>query len=37
MFEIPSADDVTKVVVTKAAVDDGAPPTVVLARKRKSA
>ncbi|MGB3731233.1 ATP-dependent Clp protease ATP-binding subunit ClpX [Microbacterium sp.] len=37
MFEIPSAEDVTKVVVTKAAVDDGAPPTVVLARKRKSA
>ncbi|MFC7789519.1 ATP-dependent Clp protease ATP-binding subunit ClpX [Microbacterium sp. MAHUQ-60] len=37
MFEIPSADDVTKVVVTKAAVDEGAPPTVVLARKRKSA
>ncbi|MDQ0612535.1 ATP-dependent Clp protease ATP-binding subunit ClpX [Microbacterium sp. W4I4] len=37
MFEIPSADDVTKVVVTKAAVDEGAPPTIVLARKRKSA
>ncbi|WP_417556378.1 ATP-dependent Clp protease ATP-binding subunit ClpX [Microbacterium sp.] len=37
MFEIPSAEDVTKVVVTKAAVEDGAPPTVVLARKRKSA
>jgi len=37
MFEIPSAEDVTKVIVTKAAVDEGAPPTVVLARKRKSA
>ncbi|MGB3375610.1 MAG: ATP-dependent Clp protease ATP-binding subunit ClpX [Microbacterium sp.] len=37
MFEIPSADDVTKVVVTKASVDEGAPPTIVLARKRKSA
>ncbi|MBD8012977.1 ATP-dependent Clp protease ATP-binding subunit ClpX [Microbacterium sp. Re1] len=37
MFEIPSAEDVSKVVVTKAAVDEGAPPTVVLSRKRKSA
>jgi len=37
MFEIPSAEDVTKVVVTRAAVDDGAAPTVVLSRKRKSA
>ncbi|MEJ6555685.1 ATP-dependent Clp protease ATP-binding subunit ClpX [Microbacterium esteraromaticum] len=37
MFEIPSAEDVSKVVVTKAAVEEGAPPTVVLARKRKSA
>lgn len=37
MFEIPSTEDVTKVVVTKEAVDEGAPPTVVLARKRKSA
>ncbi|WP_193596268.1 ATP-dependent Clp protease ATP-binding subunit ClpX [Microbacterium sp. YJN-G] len=37
MFEIPSAEDVTKVVVTKAAVDEGAPPTVVMSRKRKSA
>ncbi len=37
MFEIPSAEDVSKVVVTKAAVEDGAPPTVVLSRKRKSA
>ncbi|MGB4136533.1 MAG: ATP-dependent Clp protease ATP-binding subunit ClpX [Microbacterium sp.] len=37
MFEIPSAEDVTKVVVTRAAVEDGAPPTVVLAHKRKSA
>ncbi|WP_336646159.1 ATP-dependent Clp protease ATP-binding subunit ClpX [Microbacterium sp. USHLN186] len=37
MFEIPSAEDVSKVVVTKAAVDEGAAPTVVLTRKRKSA
>ncbi|WP_309128594.1 ATP-dependent Clp protease ATP-binding subunit ClpX [Microbacterium sp.] len=37
MFEIPSTEDVTKVIVTKDAVDEGAPPTVVLARKRKSA
>jgi len=37
MFEIPSAEDVSKVVVTKAAVEEGAPPTVVLSRKRKSA
>jgi len=37
MFEIPSAEDVTKVIVTKAAVEEGAAPTVVLSRKRKSA
>jgi len=37
MFEIPSAEDVSKVIVTQAAVEDGAPPTVVLSRKRKSA
>ncbi|GAA3945097.1 ATP-dependent Clp protease ATP-binding subunit ClpX [Microbacterium soli] len=37
MFEIPSAEDVTKVIVTKAAVEDGAAPTVVMTRKRKSA
>lgn len=37
MFEIPSADDVAKVIVTRAAVDEGAPPTIVLERKRKSA
>ncbi|MBS1673325.1 MAG: ATP-dependent Clp protease ATP-binding subunit ClpX, partial [Actinobacteria bacterium] len=37
MFEIPSAEDVQKVVVTRAAVDEGAAPTLVLARKRKSA
>ena len=37
MFEIPSAEDVSKVVVTKAAVEEGALPTVVLSRKRKSA
>lgn len=37
MFEIPSAEDVTKVVITRAAVDEGVAPTIVLARKRKSA
>ncbi|MBN6192861.1 MULTISPECIES: ATP-dependent Clp protease ATP-binding subunit ClpX [Microbacterium] len=37
MFEIPSADDVAKVIITRAAVDEGAPPTVVMERKRKSA
>jgi ATP-dependent Clp protease ATP-binding subunit ClpX len=37
MFEIPSADDVKKVIVTRAAVEEGAPPTVVMERKRKSA
>src|SRR5690554_5497471 len=37
MFEIPSTEDVKKVVVTRAAVDEGAPPTVVMERKRKSA
>ncbi len=37
MFEIPSAEDVDKVVVTRAAVQDGAPPTLVLRQKRKSA
>lgn len=37
MFEIPSAEDVSKVVVTKAAVEEGAAPTVVLAPQRKSA
>ena len=37
MFEIPSAEDVQKVIVTRASVDEGAPPTVVLERKRKSA
>ncbi|MBS1898940.1 MAG: ATP-dependent Clp protease ATP-binding subunit ClpX, partial [Actinobacteria bacterium] len=37
MFEIPSAEDVQKVVVTRAAVEEGAAPTLVLARKRKSA
>jgi len=37
MFEIPSAEDVKKVVVTRASVDEGAPPTVVMERKRKSA
>ncbi|WP_221584373.1 ATP-dependent Clp protease ATP-binding subunit ClpX [Microbacterium sp. G2-8] len=37
MFEIPSSDDVAKVVVTRAAVEDGAAPTVVLRQRRKSA
>ena len=37
MFEIPSSDDVVKVVVTRAAVTEGAPPTFVLRQKRKSA
>ncbi|MDX2375506.1 ATP-dependent Clp protease ATP-binding subunit ClpX [Microbacterium sp. LRZ72] len=37
MFEIPSTENVAKVVVTRAAVDDGAPPTLVLREKRKSA
>ncbi|MDT3343719.1 ATP-dependent Clp protease ATP-binding subunit ClpX [Microbacterium aquilitoris] len=37
MFEIPSAEDVDKVVVTRASVEEGAPPTLVLRQKRKSA
>ncbi|GGD39914.1 ATP-dependent Clp protease ATP-binding subunit ClpX [Microbacterium faecale] len=37
MFEIPSSDDVAKVVVTRAAVEDGSPPTVVFRERRKSA
>ncbi|MGO1506828.1 MAG: ATP-dependent Clp protease ATP-binding subunit ClpX [Microbacteriaceae bacterium] len=37
MFEIPSADDVKKVVVTRDSVEEGAAPTVVMERKRKSA
>ncbi len=37
MFEIPSAEDVDKVIVTKAAVQEGAAPTLVLRQKRKSA
>ncbi|GAA4765908.1 ATP-dependent Clp protease ATP-binding subunit ClpX [Microbacterium gilvum] len=37
MFEIPSTDDVAKVVVTRAAVEDGAAPTVVLRQRKKSA
>jgi ATP-dependent Clp protease ATP-binding subunit ClpX len=37
MFEIPSTEDVDKVIVTRAAVDEGAPPTFVLREKRKSA
>lgn len=37
MFEIPSTDDVDKVIVTRASVINGDPPTLVLRRKRKSA
>ncbi|WP_029149797.1 ATP-dependent Clp protease ATP-binding subunit ClpX [Microbacterium indicum] len=37
MFEIPSNDDVAKVVVTRAAVVDGAAPTVLLRERRKTA
>ena len=37
MFEIPSSDDVAKVVVTRAAVEEGAAPTVVLRQRKKSA
>ncbi len=37
MFEIPSAEDVDKVIVNRASVEEGAPPTLVLRRKRKSA
>ena len=37
MFEIPSTDDVDKVVITRAAVEEAAPPTLVLRQKRKSA
>ncbi|MER7796020.1 ATP-dependent Clp protease ATP-binding subunit ClpX [Microbacterium sp. NPDC096154] len=37
MFEIPSSEDVAKVIVTRAAVEEGADPTLVLAQKKKSA
>jgi ATP-dependent Clp protease ATP-binding subunit ClpX len=37
MFDIPSTDDVDKVIVTRAAVEEGAAPTFVLREKRKSA
>ena len=37
MFEIPSTEDVDKVIVTRAAVETGAAPTLVLRQKRKSA
>ncbi len=37
MFEIPSNPDVLKVVITRAAVEEGAAPTVVLRGKKKSA
>jgi ATP-dependent Clp protease ATP-binding subunit ClpX len=35
MFEIPSTEDVDKVVVTRSAVEEGAAPTLVLREKRK--
>ncbi len=37
MFEIPSTDDVDKVIVTREAVEEGAAATFVLREKRKSA
>ena len=37
MFDIPSAEDVAKVVITRASVEDDSPATLVLAQKRKSA
>jgi len=37
MFDVPSADDIAKVVITRAAVEDRAQPTIVLAQKRRSA
>ena len=37
MFEIPSADNVEKVIVTRDAVEKGAAPTLVMREKRKSA
>ncbi|MFV0373143.1 ATP-dependent Clp protease ATP-binding subunit ClpX [Microbacterium sp.] len=37
MFEIPSTEDVDRVIVTPASVTEGAPPTLVLRQKRKSA
>ncbi|MBU4465308.1 MAG: AAA family ATPase, partial [Actinobacteria bacterium] len=37
MFEIPSPEDIDKVIITRACVEDGAAPTLVLRQKRKSA
>ena len=37
MFDIPSTEDVVKVVVTRASVAEGADPTLVFAQKKKSA
>ena len=37
MFDVPSADDIAKVVITRASVEDRVPPTIVLAQKRRSA
>ena len=32
MFDVPSAEDVAKVIITRASVEDGVPPTIVLER-----
>ncbi|GAB2508383.1 ATP-dependent Clp protease ATP-binding subunit ClpX [Microbacterium petrolearium] len=37
MFDIPSNDDIVKVIVTRAAVEDGGEPTFVFAQRKKSA
>jgi ATP-dependent Clp protease ATP-binding subunit ClpX len=37
MFDIPSTENVAKVIVTRAAVDDGAEPTLIMNRAKKSA
>ncbi len=37
MFDIPSTEDVAKVIVTRAAVNEGAAPTLVLEQTRKTA
>ncbi|MCR2785503.1 MULTISPECIES: ATP-dependent Clp protease ATP-binding subunit ClpX [unclassified Microbacterium] len=37
MFEIPSTEDVDKVIITRTSVEEGSTPTLVLRQKRKSA
>ena len=37
MFDVPSADDVAKVIITKAAVETGVAPTIVMARNSRRA